>query len=140
MTIAARVGLMVCVLAVGCATTRPRATPESSSAKEVKALLKASVAEVHKGHFAEARALLDKARPLIGADRDLDLSAPGVALAIFTNQPDYEAAASALLDAIRRRKGDRADEHLFLFHNWMAIVREAQGDLAGAIVACASRT
>jgi hypothetical protein len=114
--------------------------PESSTAKEAKALLKASVAEVHKGHFAEARALLDKARPLIGTNRDLDLSATGVAIAIFTNQQDYEGAASAVLDAIRRRKGDRADEHLFLFHNWMAILREAQGDLTGAILACATRT
>jgi hypothetical protein len=148
-----RVGLALCAFGGGCATTatKPRAVttetptatapaPAVATPGDAKALLRASAAEVEKGHLAQARALLDQARPLVGADHDLDLRATDVAIAIFTNQGDYEAAARAVLDAIRRRNGDRADAHLFLFHNWMAILREAQGDLTGAIVECAART
>jgi hypothetical protein len=107
---------------------------------DAKALLRAAGAEVEKGHLARARTLLDQARPLVGADHDLDLRATDVAIAIFTNEGDYEAAARFVLDAIRRRHGDHSDAQLFLFHNWMAILREAQGDLPGAILECAERT
>src|SRR4051794_32860784 len=145
--------LALCAFGVGCATTatkpRPATTetptgtavaPAVATPGDAKALLRASAEEVEKGHLAQARALLDQARPLVGADHELDLHATDVAVAIFTNQGDYEAAARVVLDAIRRRNGDRADAHLFLFHNWMAILREAQGDLPGAIVECAART
>jgi len=150
--------LALCALGGGCATTATKpsaattetataaapapavATPAVARPGDAKALLVASAAEVEKGHLDQARTLLDQARPLVGADHDLDLRATDVAIAIFTSQGDYEAAARAVLDAIRRRNGDRADAHLFLFHNWMAILREAQGDLPGAMIESAART
>ena len=118
-------------------TTPP---PAVAAPGDAKALLRAALAEVGKGHVAEAQALYDRARPLVGADRDLDFRAVNVAIAIGSNRGDYEAAARAVLDSIRRRAGDRSDEQLFWLHNFMAILREAEGDLTGAILACAERT
>ncbi|HEX6838168.1 MAG TPA: hypothetical protein VF334_16440 [Polyangia bacterium] len=123
-------------------TQTPPATTQApaATAKDAKALLRAALAEVGKRHFDQARTLLDQARPLVGADRDLDFRAVNVAIALYTNQGDYESAARFVLDSIRRRGGDRADEQLFSLHNWMAILREAEGDLPGAILECAART
>lgn len=122
------------------AATAPPPTPPAAKPGDAKALLRAAVADVEQGRLDHARVLLDQARALVGTDRDLDLRATHVAIAVFTSQGDYEAAARAILDAIRRRSGDPADAQLFSLHNWMAIVREAQGNLTGAIVACAERT
>jgi hypothetical protein len=156
----ARVGLVLSACGFGCATTgtttgtTPRtATPQpppptpsqppspvAVTPGDAKALLRASLAEVEKGNLAQARALLDQARPLVVSDRDLDFRSASVAIAVFSNQGDYDAAARFVLDAIRRSNGDPRDAHLFMLHNWMAILREAQGDLPGAILECAERT
>jgi len=157
MTVRGGLGLVLGLFAAGCATTgtqsRPATaqasttpaqaqtqTPTTATPGNAKELLHAARAEVDKRRFDQARALLDQARPLVGADRDLDFRATDVAIAIFTNQRDYEAAARVVLEAIRRRNGDRTDAHLFWLHNWMAILREARGDLGGAILECAERT
>lgn len=122
--------------------TTPAGTAPSTSptAGDAKSILRAAIAEVDKGHLTQARALLDQARPLVAGNRDLEFRAADAAIAIFTNLGDYESAARAILDAIRQRSGDPPDERLFMLHNWMAIMREAEGDLPGAIVACAERT
>jgi len=163
-TVRVGLGLVLGACVVGCATTStssrgaaaetaptpaastPTAsTPTTQSTPagkpgDAKALLRAASAEVTKGRLDQARALLDQARPLVGADRDLDFRAADVAIAIFTNQGDYEAAARAVLDSLRRRGGDPKDGQRFWLHNWMAILREARGDLPGAILECAERT
>lgn len=161
-TVRAALGLVLGACVVGCATTAtsaraattttptatsPAATtatattpPPAGAPGDAKALLRAASAEVGKGHLDQARALLDQARPLVGADRDLDFRAADVAIAIFTNQGNYEAAARAVLDSLARRGGDPKDGQRFWLHNWMAILREAQGDLPGAILECAERT
>ena len=63
-----------------------------------------------------------------------------MAIALFSNLGDYDAAARYVLDVIRRRNNDPADGQLFTLHNWMVILREAQGDLPGAILECVERT
>jgi tetratricopeptide (TPR) repeat protein len=151
-----RVGLVLIACAGGCATTgtrsgtaTPQTPPPTTSQKpapaaaipgDAKALLRASLAAVESGNLAEARVLFDQARPLAASDRDLDLRSASVAIALFSNQGDYDAAARFVLDAIRRRNGDPTDGQLFTLHNWMAILRQAQGDLPGAILECAERT
>jgi hypothetical protein len=58
----------------------------------------------------------------------------------FTHRGDYAGAAAVLAAAIRLRKSHHDDPVLFNLHNWMAIIREAQGDIAGALLECAERT
>jgi hypothetical protein len=153
-TVRATLGLVLCACSASCATagttaraaaTPPAATtpaPASTTAAtgNAKALLQEAFAAVGKQRLDQARALLERARPLIGSDRELDSQATNVAIAIFSNQGDYEAAARAVLDAIRRRSADPPDVDLFFLHNKLAILREAQGDLPGAILECAERT
>jgi hypothetical protein len=115
-------------------------TPAPTVTRNAKALLHQAFAAVGKGRLDDAQALLEQARPLVGADRNLDLQTTNVAIAILTNRRDYDGAARVVLDAIRRRNGDPKDGDLFLLHNWMAILREAEGDLPGAMLACAERT
>jgi hypothetical protein len=122
------------------AATAPAAAATAPAPENAKALLREASAAVGKARLDEARALYEQARPLVGADRQLDLQATNVAIAIFSNQGDYEAAARAVLDAIRRRSADPPDHGLFFLHNELAILREAQGDLPGAILECAERT
>jgi tetratricopeptide (TPR) repeat protein len=119
-----------------------KATPADAKATpgDAKALLREALVAVGNGRLDQARVLLDRARALVGTDRKLELRAIHVAIAVYTNQGDYEAAARALLDAIRRRHGDPADADLFYLHNQLVIVREAEGDLPGAILECAERT
>lgn len=161
----ALIGLVLSACTVGCATTAtpsraatttppttttppPAATtsppaapaPAATTPGDAKALLHAAFTEVGKGNLAQARALLDQARPLVGADRDLELRSVSVAIAVFSNLGDYEAAARFILDVIRHRNGDPTDGQLFTLHNWMAILREAQGDLPSAIIESSERT
>jgi len=131
--------LATAVLLLAC-TAHAAPKPRAATSADAKPLLRAAMAAIGKGALDEARALLERARPLIGGDRDLDLMATHVAVAIHSNRGDYDAAALALLDAIRRRSADPADEDLFSLHNALVIVREADGDLPGAILECAERT
>jgi hypothetical protein len=124
------------------APTATTQTPAPTNGKpgDAKALLREAFAAIEKGQLDQAHALLEQARASMGADHDLDLQAASVALGIFTNKGDYEAAAHALLDAIRRHGAEPKDSVLFVLHNWLAIVREAEGDLPGAILESAERT
>ena len=134
--------------ATACAATEPTAHAESTPAKKQKAappkdaktLLREAFDAVGKGRLDDAQALLDKARPLVGNDAKLELQATNAAIAILTNRHDYDGAAQAVLATIRKKGGDPKDGDLFFLHNWMAILREAEGDLTGAMIECAERT
>jgi hypothetical protein len=163
-TLTVRFGLLLGALAAGCAATgsatRSAETPAPrglvkaptdtvqapgqaatvGTPADVKTLLRDALAAVGKGQLAEGHALLDRARALATTDHNLDLKAVYVGIAVFTNEGDYEGAARVVLEAIQRRNGDPSDSALPFFHNAMAILREAQGDLPGALLESAERT
>src|SRR6185312_3048468 len=64
------------------AATPAAGTTPAAAAGDAKSLLRASLAEVGKGNLAQARALLDRARPLVRGDRDLEFRAANVAIAV----------------------------------------------------------
>jgi hypothetical protein len=117
---------------------RPPIAP--AAAPGVQELLDRADAAILAHRFDDAKALLERARPLAEADRKLDRRAIDLSIATSINLGEYEEAAHVLLSAIRRREADPDDADMFTFHNWMVVLRQAQGDLAGALLECAART
>jgi hypothetical protein len=114
----------------------PAARPDVN----VKVLLDRADAAILARKFDDAKALLERARPLAEPDPKLDRRAIDLSIATSMNVGDYEEATRVLLSAIRRRGADPNDGDMFTFHNWMVILRQAQGDLPGALLECAART
>src|SRR5256885_16178384 len=94
--------LALCALGAGCATTatkpRPGTTetptgmtvaPAVATPGDAQALLRASAAEVGNGHFTPGPALLEQARPLVGAGHGLGLFGTGCAHARFSTPRSY---------------------------------------------------
>jgi hypothetical protein len=128
-----------------CGTTSAAApgrlrTGQTAEAAQAKALLDRADAALKARHLDEAKELIERAGPLALGDPKLGRRAVDLAIAVAMNQGKYEDAVRATLAAIRRRAADRSDPDLFVFHNWMAILREAQGDIPSALLECAERT
>jgi len=120
-------------------TPGPAAKPGSPAAK-LKAALGQARAALGERRLDQAQAFARKARQLCKRLPQMDRAVTSLEIALHSQRGDYEGAARALLAAIRRHAGRRDDPDLFFFHNWMAILRQAQGDLPGAFLECAQRT
>lgn len=90
--------------------------------------------------FAKAGAKIEEARRAamaVGGDLDRVVY---VETSLHSYRGDYEAAARVLVDHLKVTEAKKGEPTAFVEHNWLSIVRQAQGDLLGALVEADART
>jgi hypothetical protein len=126
----------VLALALACGPRTPTARPPAPGEAEFSARLKAASEKLRAGDGEGAARELDRARAFIAG---LALRAYRVAYlsaAARAQSRDWEGAASALLSCLPAVEARPEDPQAFWVHNAAMMLREAQGDLASALVEC----
>lgn len=116
------------------------APPPSKAAIAARKLLHDAYAKLATGDLAGAAAIAARAREAAGDDADtrFDVAYTQATIAVYRN--DLDAAAQALLGYLADTKESPASPAAFRVHNTMMMVREAQGDVAAALVECDEMT
>lgn len=146
--------LLALVLTTGCSSSRPpaaseprglqapsEATTTGAPEKRIPAAVALDAAEkaIRAKDWAKATAKLAEARRLAGDGPALG-RVVYLEVALHAYRGDYEAAASVLVDHLAVTDTRRDEPTAFHEHNWLSIVRQAQGDLTAAIVEADART
>jgi hypothetical protein len=113
------------------------AAPEKRSPAAIA--LDAAEAAIRAQDWAKAETKLQEARRLAGDGAALR-RVVYLEVALHAYRGDYEAAARVLVDHLAITETRRDDPTAFYEHNWLSIVRQAQGDLTAAIVEADART
>jgi hypothetical protein len=90
--------------------------------------------------YARAAAKIEEGRRLAGGAADDVRRAVYLDTSLHAYRGDYEAAARVLVDHLAVSEAKHDDPTAFYEHNWLSIVRQAQGDLLGAIIEADART
>lgn len=111
----------------------------AAGGENVEPVLKAAQEHIGAGKLADAQAKIDEARKLAGDDREARDGVAYLQATLFAYRGDWDRAADALLTNLPETD-DGTDASVFWTHNTVMMLREAQGDVAAAIVECEEMT
>jgi hypothetical protein len=140
---------------VGCSTPRPptaneprpmspptEPTTTGAQEKRTPATITLDSAEVaiRAKDYAKAAAKIEEARRLATAPGGELGRAVYLETSLHAYRGDYEAAARVLVEHLKVTDTQRDEPAAFHEHNWLSILRQAQGDLFGALMEADART
>lgn len=139
--------LLLLAVGLGCSPSRPTAPPPlnvvtGADERKTPATVALDAAERAIGakDYATAAKRIEEARRLAGAAGAEVGRAVRLETSLHAYRGDYEKAASVLVEHLKVTRLRKDEPTAFHEHNWLSILRQAQGDLLGALAEADART